>query len=65
MQQDLQQHKLRVPNLNGPGPSKSEPVVVHEITVDDAVEQIKLELQMVQSRLRSDAASINGHVFKS
>jgi hypothetical protein len=29
------------------------------------VEQLQLELQVVQSRLRSDAASIGGHVFES
>jgi hypothetical protein len=35
------------------------------VPVEDAVEQLQLQLQMVQSHLRSDAASVAGHVFES
>jgi hypothetical protein len=35
------------------------------VPVEDVVEQLQLQLQMVQSRLRSDAASVAGHVFES
>jgi hypothetical protein len=33
--------------------------------VEDAVEQLQLQLRVVQSRLGSDAASVEGHMFKS
>jgi hypothetical protein len=65
MQHDLQQHKLAAPNLNGQGPSGSEPVMVNGITVEDDVGQLQLQLQMVQSHLRYDVASIDSHVFES
>jgi hypothetical protein len=66
VQQDLQQHKLvsvgnGVPQL----PLVEDPLMVHGIPVEDAVEQLQLEIQVIQSRLRSDAASIGGHVFES
>jgi hypothetical protein len=46
-------------------PSASEPVMVNGAPVEDAFEQLQLQLQMVQSCLRSDAASVAGHVFYS
>jgi hypothetical protein len=33
--------------------------------LEDAFEQLQLQLQVVQYRLRSDAASVAGHVFES
>jgi hypothetical protein len=39
--------------------------MVNGIPVEDAVEQLQLQLQMAQSCLRSDAASVAGHVFES
>jgi hypothetical protein len=39
--------------------------MVNGVPVEDAVEQLYLQLQMVQSRLRSDSASVAGHVFES
>jgi hypothetical protein len=66
VQQDLQQHKLALLNLNTQGLPVGEPVMVHGVhDVEDAVEQLQLELQCVESRLRSDDASIGGHVFES
>jgi hypothetical protein len=53
------------PNLTGQGPSVSEPVMVNGVPVEDAVEQLQLQLQMVQSRIRCDAASVSGYVFES
>jgi hypothetical protein len=32
---------------------------------EDAVAQLQMQIQVVQSRLRSDSASIAGHVFES
>jgi hypothetical protein len=40
-------------------------MMVRGIPVEDAMEQLQLQVQVVQSRLRSDAASISGHVFES
>jgi hypothetical protein len=37
--------------------------MVNGVPVEDAFEQPQLQLQMVESRLRSDAASIAGHVL--
>jgi hypothetical protein len=53
VQQDLQQNNLELP------------VMVHGVHVEDDVEHLQLELQVVQSRLRSDDAFIVGHVFES
>jgi hypothetical protein len=64
MQQE-QQRNVRVSNLNGPNLSGHAPVMANGVPVEDAVEQLQLQLQMVQSRLRSDAASVAGHVFES
>jgi hypothetical protein len=38
--------------------------MANRVPVEDAV-QLQLQLQMVQSRLRSDVASVAGHVFES
>jgi hypothetical protein len=65
MQQEMQQHNLMAPHLNGPGPSSSEPIMVDIFPVEDEVEHLQLQLQMVRSRIRSDAASVAGHVFES
>jgi hypothetical protein len=39
--------------------------MVNGIPVEDAVDQLQLELHMVQSRLRLDATSVYGHNFES
>jgi hypothetical protein len=39
-------------------------VMVNGVPVEDAVTQLQLEIQVVQSRLRSDYASIAGRVFE-
>jgi hypothetical protein len=65
MQHEQQQTQLSASSLPGPGQSDREPVMVNGIPVEDAVEQLQLQLQMVQSRLRSDAASVAGHAFES
>jgi hypothetical protein len=39
--------------------------MVNGIPVEDAVAHLQLELQMIQSWLRSDAASVAGHTFES
>jgi hypothetical protein len=39
--------------------------MVNGVPVEDAVAQLQLEIQVVQSHLRSDSASIAGHVFGS
>jgi hypothetical protein len=63
--QQEQHRNVRVPNLNGPNPSGNAPLVANGVPVEDAVEQLQLQLQMVQSRLSYDAASVAGHVFES
>jgi hypothetical protein len=65
VQQEQQQKKLSAPMLPGSGQSVREPVVVNGIPVEDAVEQLQLQLQMRKSRLRLYAASVAGHVFES
>jgi hypothetical protein len=64
MQQE-QQRNVRIPNLNWQNPSGNTPLMANGVPVEDAVERLQLQLQMVQSRLRSDAASVAGHVFES
>jgi hypothetical protein len=60
-----QEHQSHIASCGGeweaPDPGNSR---VNEILVEDAVVQVQLELQMVQSRLRSDAASVAGHPFE-
>jgi hypothetical protein len=41
------------------------PAMVNDVHVEYAVVQLQLEIQVVQSRLRLDYASIAGHVFES
>jgi hypothetical protein len=68
VQQDLQQHKSSTGGRNLPSSAPPPPVVplqVNDTPVEDAVMQLQLELQVVQSRLRSESASIGGHVFES
>jgi hypothetical protein len=65
IQQEQQQTQLSASTLPGPGQPGRELVMVNGIPVEDAVEQLQLQLQMVQSRLRSDAASVTGHVCES
>jgi hypothetical protein len=65
VQQDVQQHSLRVPNnvvLPEPSPNLMMP---QGAPIEDAVLPLKIELQVVQSRLRSDAACVGGHTFES
>jgi hypothetical protein len=64
MQQEKQRNVM-LPNLNGQSPSGNAPLMDNDVPVEDAVEQLQLQLQMVQYRLRSDAASVAGHVFES
>jgi hypothetical protein len=64
-QQDVQQHNLRVPNnavLPEPSPTLMMP---QGVPIEDAVLQLKIELQVVQSRLRSDAVCVGEHTFES
>jgi hypothetical protein len=63
--QQEQQRNVMIPNLNGQNPPGNAPLMANGVPVEDAVEQIQLQLQMVQSRLRSDAVSVAGHVFES
>jgi hypothetical protein len=64
-QQEFWQHNLAPPLLPGAGSSGIGPVMVNGVPVEDAVAQLKLQIQVVQSHLRSDSASIAGHVFES
>jgi hypothetical protein len=41
------------------------PVMVNDLPVEDAVAQLQLKIQVVQSRLISDSASIAGHLLES
>jgi hypothetical protein len=63
LQHDLQEHKLMAPSLNVPVPSGSEPVMENVVPVEDAVEQLQLQLKMVQSHIRYDSASVPGRFF--
>jgi hypothetical protein len=63
--QDVEQHNLKVPNnavLPEPSPNLMMP---QGVPIEDAVLQLQIELQVVQSRLRSDAACVGGHTFES
>jgi hypothetical protein len=64
-QQEFRQHNLAPPLLSGAGIPGIGPVMVNGVPVEDAVAQLQLKIQVVQSRLRSDYASIAGHVFES
>jgi hypothetical protein len=65
MQHEQQHTHLSASTLPGPGQHDQEPVMVNGIPVEDAVEQLQLQLQVVQSRVGSDTASAAGHVFES
>jgi hypothetical protein len=55
VQQDLQQHKLKVPN-NAVLPEPSPNLIMPQwVPIEDAVLQLQIELQVVQSQLRSDS----------
>jgi hypothetical protein len=61
----VQQHKLKVPNnavLPKPSPNLMMP---QGVPIEDAVLQLQIELQVAQSRLRSDAAVVGGYTFES
>jgi hypothetical protein len=64
-QQEFRQHNLASQRLPGGGGPEMGPVMVNVVPVEDTVAQLQLEIQVVQSRLRSDSASISGHVFES
>jgi hypothetical protein len=61
--QEFWQHKLTPPILSGAGIPGIGPVMVNGVPVEDAVVQLKLQIQVFQSRLISDSASIAGHFF--
>jgi hypothetical protein len=65
VQQDVQQDNLRVPSnavLPEPSPNLMMP---QGVPIEYAVLQLKIELQVVQSRLPSDAECVGGHTFAS
>jgi hypothetical protein len=64
-QQDFQQHNLTSQQLPSGGGPVMGPVMVNDVPVEDDVAQLRLEIQVAQSCLRSDPASIAGHVFES
>jgi hypothetical protein len=64
-QQEFRQHNLAPPLFPGAGSPGIGPVMVNCVPVEDAVSQLQLQIQVVQSRLISDAASIYEHVFES
>jgi hypothetical protein len=64
-QEEFRQHNLALPLLPGADIAGIGPVMVNCVPVEDAVAQLQLQIQGVQSRLRSDAASIAGHVLAS
>jgi hypothetical protein len=64
-QQEFRQHNLASQRLPVGGGSVMGPVMVNGVPVEDAVAQLQLKIQVVQSRLRSDSVSIAGHVFES
>jgi hypothetical protein len=64
-QQEFRQHNLAPPLLPRAGIPVIGPVMVNGVPVEDAVAQLLLKIQVVQFRLRSDYASIAGHVFES
>jgi hypothetical protein len=65
VQQDVQQHKLKVPN-NAVLPEPSPNLMIPQGgPIEDAVLQLQIELQGVHSRLRSDTACVGGYTFES
>jgi hypothetical protein len=67
VRQEFRQHNLAPQLVPGAGIPGSGPLMVNDVSVEDAVEQLQLQLQVqvVQSRLRYESASITGHVFES
>jgi hypothetical protein len=55
MKQEQQQNYMSASTLPGTGQPDQEPVMINGIPMEDAVEQLQLQLQVVQSRTRSDA----------
>jgi competence CoiA-like predicted nuclease len=64
-QQEFRQHNLAPQRLPGGGVPVMGPVMVNGVPVEIAVAQLQLKIKVVQSHLRSDSASIAGHVFES
>jgi hypothetical protein len=62
-QQEFRQHNLASQRLPGGGGPVMVPVMGNGVPVEDAAAQLQLEIQVVQSCLRSDSASISGHGF--
>jgi hypothetical protein len=65
VQKDVQQHKLKVSNnevLPEPSPNL---MIPQGVPIEDAVLQLQIELQVVQSSLRLDAAVVGGYTFES
>jgi hypothetical protein len=64
VQQDVQQHNLKVPNNAVlPEPSTTQKIP-QGFPIEDAVLQLQILLQLVQSCLRSDAAVVGGYTFE-
>jgi hypothetical protein len=63
--QEFRQHNLALQRFLGGGGPVMGPVMVNGVPVEDAVAQLQLEIQVVQSRLGSDYTSIAGHVIES
>jgi hypothetical protein len=65
LQQDLQQHKLKVPN-NAELPDPSPNMMMSQgVPIECSVLQFQIELQVVQSRLCSDTVCVGGYMFES
>jgi hypothetical protein len=65
MKHEHQQNYISGSTFPRPGQSDQELVTVNGIPVEDAVEQLQLQLQEVQFCLWSDAAYVAGHLFDS
>jgi hypothetical protein len=69
VKQEVQQHKLKVPN-NAVLPEPSPNLMIPQgVPIEDAVLklqiELQIELQVSQSRLRSDTAAVGGYTFES
>jgi hypothetical protein len=65
VQKDLQQHKLKVPN-NAVLPEPSPDLMMPQgVPIEDAVLKLKIELSVVQYRLRLDTECVGGYTFES
>jgi hypothetical protein len=65
MKHEHQQNYISGSTLPRPGQSDQELVTVNGIPVEDAVEQLQMQLQEVQFCIWSDAAYVAGRVFDS